>query len=230
MNTCLRPDLEPLTDRLRKLPVDARGYPVPWFVDWIDGPDGQRVPEFRAMDPQKWRRAVTERRCWVCGDPLGRWLTFPIGPMCAISRTTAEPPSHLECASWSVRNCPFLSRPRMVRREGGMEDAEKAAGMMIMRNPGVICLWTTRGYEVFNDGHGKPLITIGDPESVSWWREGRAATRAEVDASVAGGLPILMNEAQSNGRFAVEELGRCVERAQALFPALTSVDASDPHE
>jgi hypothetical protein len=224
--TTIRPELEALPVRLRHLPLDARGYPVPWFVDWIDGPDG-RVPEFRAMDPEKFRRAVTERRCWVCGEPLGRWLTFPIGPMCAITRTTAEPPSHLECASWSVRNCPFLSQPRMVRREGGMEGAEKAAGMMIMRNPGVICIWTTRGYELFNDGQGKPLITIGNPESVAWWREGRAATRAEVEDSVAGGLPILMNEAKQQGRFAVEEFGRCVDRARLLFPVsgLQSVDA-----
>lgn len=95
--TEIRPELEALPVRLRKLPVDARGYPVPWFVDWIEGPEG-RVPEFRAMDPRKWVRAVKERLCWVCGEALGRWLVFPIGPMCAITRTTAEPPSHLDCA------------------------------------------------------------------------------------------------------------------------------------
>ena len=62
---------------------------------------------------------MREKRCWVCGDPLGVHLTFPIGPMCALNRTISEPPSHHECASWSARNCPFLSRPHMVRREDG---------------------------------------------------------------------------------------------------------------
>ena len=62
--TTLRPELDAagMPDRMKLLPIDDRGYPVPWFVDWIDG-----KPEFRAMDPTKWRRAVTEQRCWTCG-------------------------------------------------------------------------------------------------------------------------------------------------------------------
>lgn len=215
MQTAVRPELEALPPRLQRLPVDERGYPVPWFVAWVDG-----RPEFRAMDRDKWIRAVKEKRCWVCGDVLGRWLAFPIGPMCAITRTTAEPPSHVECAEWSIRNCPFLSQPSMVRRDDHLPDEiEAAAGLMIKRNPGVICLWITREYEVFNDGHGKPLLTVGKPERVSWWCEGRAATRAEVDASVEGGLPILLTEARREGRFAVEALGKQVKFAEGFFPA-----------
>lgn len=231
----VRLELEALPPRLRKLPVDARGYPVPWFVAWVDGPDGpETVPEFRAMDGRKFRRAVKERLCWVCGEMLGRWLAFPIGPMCCITRTIAEPPSHVECAEWSVRNCPFLSQPSMVRRENDLPaDALEAAGFAIKRNPGVMCLWITRGYELFDDGHGKPLITIGAPERVTWWREGRAATRAEVEESVSSGLPILLSAARRDGPFAVAELERQHARAQALFPVQAkeepvSADAVDP--
>jgi len=215
----VRPDLETLPLRLRKLRVDARGYPVPWFVAWVPGPDGVDVPEFRAMDGVKFRAAVKLKLCWVCGEPLGRWLAFPIGPMCAITRTISEPPSHQECAEWSVRNCPFLSQPRMVRREDNLPaDAEEAAGHGIKRNPGVVAIWTTRSYELFKDANGKPLITVGEPDTVTWWCEGRAATREEVDASVAGGLPILMNDAKAQGKFAVEALGRFYDRAYTLFP------------
>lgn len=106
----------------------------------------------------------------------------------------------------------------MVRREGGLSGVEEAAGMMIKRNPGVICLWTTRGYEVFNDGRDKPLITIGTAERVTWWREGRSATRDEVEESITSGLPILLAEAKRDGPFAVEELGRGVERTRLLYP------------
>jgi len=221
--TTVRPDLETLPPRLRKLPVDVRGYPVPWFVAWVDGPDGpETVPDFRVVDARKFRAAVKLKLCWVCGEPLGRWLAFPIGPMCAITRTISEPPSHVECAEWSVRNCPFLSQPKMVRRDDNLPaDATEPAGFGIKRNPGVMCLWVTRSFELFNDGRGKPLITIGNPDRVMWWCEGRTATRAEVDASVESGLPILMGDAQREGKFAVESLGRFYERAKALFPAPT---------
>lgn len=189
----LRPELDAvgMPDRMRRLPIDDRGYCVPWFVAWIDG-----KPEFRAMDPAKWRRAVTERRCWVCGDILGKWLTFTIGPMCAINRTTAEPPSHTACATWSVKNCPFLTRPQMVRREDDQVNmaacAANVAGDMIARNPGVTLLWTTPSYSIFRDGKGMPLIEIGDAATVGWYREGRTATRAEVEESIATGLPFLL--------------------------------------
>ena len=217
----MRPNLEPLPLRIAKLPVDARGYPVPWFVAWVDGPDGhETVPEFRAMDGRKFRRAVKERLCWVCGETLGRWLAFPIGPMCAITRTISEPPSHRDCAEWSIRNCPFLSQPAMVRRDDDHlpADAQAPAGHGLTRNPGVTCLWITRSYELFDDGRGKALITIGEPSEVTWWREGRAATRAEVDASVTSGFPALLAAAKLDGPFAVESLGKCAARAELYYP------------
>src|SRR4029077_5467623 len=116
-------------------------------------------------------------------------------------------------------HCPFLSQPAMVRREGDLPaEAEAPGGIAIKRNPGVICLWITRSYEIFNDGHGKPLVTLGEPAEVTWWREGRPATRAEVDASVNGGLPTLLAAAKSDGAFAVEALGKQAKLAERLFP------------
>jgi hypothetical protein len=129
----LRPELDAagMPHRMKFLPVD-RGYPVPWFVDWIDG-----APEFRAMNPNKWVAAVKKKLCWVCGSKLGKYMAFVSGPMCGINRTSSEPPCHLDCARWSAKNCPFLVRPRMVRREGdGMEDGKFAGGIGLTRNPG----------------------------------------------------------------------------------------------
>jgi hypothetical protein len=178
------------------LPLDRRGYPVPWFVAWVNG-----EPEFRAMDYGKWRRAMKEKLCWVCGGKLGRWQTFVIGPMCGINRTTAEPPCHRTCAQWSARNCPFLSRPHMVRREDEVMCAarENVAGTMIPRNPGVSLLWTTDSYTIFDDSKGGKLIQIGEPDSVEWWAEGKPATREQVEASVNSGLPLLANMAAEHG-------------------------------
>src|SRR5437879_499371 len=131
--------------------------------------------------------------------------------MCGINRTTSEPPSHLDCARWSARNCPFLNNPRMVRRQDELvndeQAREKVAGYPIMRNPGVVLLWITRQYEIFPDGKGGRLIQIGEPESVEWYREGRPATRAEVLESVESGLPALVALAQQQ-EGAMEHLER----------------------
>jgi hypothetical protein len=219
MTMKLRGDLEPLTARLARLPIDARGYPIPWFVAWVDQ-DGRKVPDFRVVDSAKFVLAVKERRCWVCGVPLGRWLAFPIGPMCAITRTTSEPPCHLECAEWSARNCPFLVNPSRGRDTANLpSEHEQAAGFGLTRNPGVVAVWLTRGYDVFQvrEGNRGVLITMGDPAQVTWWREGRRATVEEVETSINGGFPALMELAKLQGPFAVEELGRQYKRAEQLW-------------
>jgi hypothetical protein len=126
----LRKDLPVgIPDRIRNLPVDERGYPVPWFVDWIDG-----KPEFRAMDGRKFDRCINEKLCWVCGERLKKHVAFVIGPMCTITRTSAEPPSHLDCAEWSVKACPFLSKPQMKRREDDLINNENTEAALVRAN------------------------------------------------------------------------------------------------
>jgi hypothetical protein len=190
----------PLPERMKHLPVSKSGWLVPWFVDWHDG-----EPEFRAMDPVKWKRAINEKLCWVCGQRLGVHMAFLIGPMCAINRATSEPACHLDCARWSAQNCPFLSRPHMVRREDG-ELIPNPAGMVIERNPGAMCIWTTRTYVVFRCGRGY-LLEVGEPIVVEWWAEGKPATRAQIEHSITTGLPLLEAEAskQEGGIEALRE-------------------------
>lgn len=210
----IRQDLEKLPDRMLSLPIDERGYVVPWFVDWIDG-----KPEFRAMDPRKWTEAVRFKKCWVCGNRLGRWMTFVAGPMCGINRTSSEPPSHLECARWSSRNCPFLSNSQMVRREDADFNPESRCigGFALNRNPGVAMLWTTDHYDIFSDGKGGRLLHMGEPNTVEWWANGKMATREEVMRSIDTGLPSLEVIAQQqNG--AMEYLLECRERFMKFVP------------
>jgi hypothetical protein len=175
-----------IPERLRGAPLSPEGYPVPWFVPWLDG-----VPEFRAMDGEKFVAAVRRRLCWLCGQPLGKHLCFPIGPMCAVTRTTAEPPSHLSCAEYAVKVCPFLTQPRMRRNEKDMPEEKYSPGEMIKRNPGVTVLWTTLGFNLFRDGDRGYLFSVGDPEHVEVYAEGRTATIEELVASVSSGYPLL---------------------------------------
>ena len=210
-------NLDTLPRTMRGLPRDHRGYPVPWFVAWIGG-----KPEFRAMDRTARRRAIQEKRCWVCGSRLGKDMCFVAGPMCGINRTSAEPPSHIECGRWSAQNCPFLANPHMVRREdeaiNNQNLRDQAPGIALTRNPGVAMLWITRSYEIFPDGRGQVLIQMGKPESVEWWCEGKAATKEQVADAIDSGLPAL--EAMARQEFGgLEALNRSIRSFQKLLPA-----------
>lgn len=212
----VRPTLPPMPPRIARLPrCPKRLIPVPWFVAWL--PTGE--PEFRMADPEKFVLAVRDRRCWVCGEPLGRNMTFTLGCMCGINRNSAEPPCHLDCAEYSVKACPFLTKPHMTRREDDFTEAVGVdpPGEFIKRNPGVTLLWTTRTYRPFRD-RGGYLIEIGDPEHLSFWREGRRASRREVLDSVGSGLPLLEAEAAKQPG-AEEVLGNMVRRFLKLVPA-----------
>lgn len=212
-----RPDQEPLPRRMQHLPIDPeRGFVVPWFVAWLDG-----KPEFRAMDGKKFVRALNQRLCWVCGTKLETRFAFVAGPMCGINRTSAEPPSHIECARWSARNCPFLSNPDMVRRQdeeiNNATTRNGAPGFAILRNPGVAMVWITREFELFDDSKGKPLIQMGRPHEVEWYYRGRFATRAEVEESINNGIGALESAARTE-EGGMEELNRKRQQFQKLLP------------
>lgn len=204
----LRPELPTPPARIARLPIDERGYPVPFFVQWVkDGepvPPGEGVPDHRIMDPTKMPRALRERLCWICGDKLGKYHTYSIGPMCAINRTISEPGSHLECARYATQACPFMARPHARRREAGRpETAVDAAGVHLHRNPGVMLLWTTttpaKPYRTYGDGVSRDgiLFDLPAPESVEAWCEGRKATWDEVAESIRSGLPLLLDSAKA---------------------------------
>lgn len=222
-----RSDLPTPPRAIAKLPVDRRGYWVPWFVQWLNG-----EPEFRAMDPDKFARAIRERRCWVCGEKLYDEMIFVVGPMCALNRISSEPPSHRQCAQFSARGCPFLSRPHMHRREDEeINRVKKAApGLMVERNPGVTLLWFTRTYELQRvqamPEHGVAagyLFNMGKPFMAEWYAYGRPATRAEVMESINTGLPIF-HEANRKQGIDVDageaEIKRRLAETQRLLPKL----------
>jgi hypothetical protein len=225
----LRTDLPPLPARMQRLPIDPpRGVPVPWFVTWFDNGEvcraGQGAPDFRIVRTDRIIDAYRHSLCWVCGDRLGVHKSFAIGPMCAINRTSSEPPSHLECADFSARACPFLTKPHMRRRENDKPEGWiEPAGTMIRRNPGAILVWTTRSFKPFRAPGGVGfLFELGEPEHVRWYCEGWPATRAEVMHSIETGLPILRVEAESEGPDAVADLERLTDQAMRLLPGEVS--------
>ncbi len=208
----MNPSIE-IPSRIKKLAINKDGYPVPWFVAWIDG-----QPDFRVIKPDGIRDAVKMRLCWVCGEPLGAYMAFVIGPMCAVNRVSSEPPSHKECAIFSAKACPFLSNPERPRRETHLpEDHKEAAGIGIARNPGVTLIWITKSYKLFGVERGV-LFDIGPVEEVLWFARGREATHEEVLHSIETGLPLLKDMAKKDGEEAEKELEERLTSALCLLP------------
>jgi hypothetical protein len=220
-----RPSLPPMPKRIARLPRDHRGFPVPWFVAWFkDGKQCDRgvgEPDFRIAVSDKIAIAHRRKLCWTCGEPLGQHLAFLIGPMCAVNRVISEPPSHFECAEFAAKACPFLTQPRMRRNAKDLpDDRIPPPGFGFKRNPGAVCIWVTETYSVFRPDMGAPgvLFRLGPPNQVRWLAEGRAATREEVEASIASGLPSLQEVAALQGVEAIEELGRQLVTAMKHLP------------
>ena len=207
-----RSDLPPVPDRMLHLPIDDRGFPVPWFVHKRD--DG--TYDFRVVRRGGVAEAWNKKSCWLCGYPLGVYKANVVGPMCGINRVTSEPPQHLECATFAAKACPFLTRPLAVRNERDLP-TDRVAGVPVKRNPGVCMIWTTKHVQPFKVSNGW-LFQLGDPTNWSFWREGRRATRAEIDESVRAGMPFLEEAAAKDGARGKAELAVMVTKFEAMLP------------
>jgi hypothetical protein len=210
---------------MESLPRNEQGYPIPWFVAHQD--DGTR--DFRIAGEEQWIDAIRFKKCWVCGKPKGRYHAFLIGPMCAVNRITSEPPSHLECATYSALCCPFMASPQMVRRDKHKpEGVIPPPGIHLDRNPGVGLVWVTTSFDitivpeqrdddgniVFNKGR---LVRLGDPTELHWYATGRPATYTEIVHSIERGLPILQANAEADGPEAVAHLQQQTRTAYGLI-------------
>jgi hypothetical protein len=210
-----REGLPEVPDLMRWLPIDKRGFPVPWFTPRMA--DGEW--NFQVIMPGRIEQALKFRCCWICGKTLFKNLAFVLGPMCAITRTSSEPPSHCECASFAAKACPFLTRPRMRRAPVGEELKVVTPGILLERNPGVCLVWVTRRFTALHASGGL-LFTVGEPIRVEAYSEGRPALPEEIEDSIAGGLPRLVelaqqDEAEAPG--ALAELERRLELARRLM-------------
>lgn len=212
--TALPAEDVPVPAQVARLPRDRHGRVVPWFVHIKD--DGQ--PDHRVGRDGALRDALRFDLCWMCGGARGRYGSFVLGPMCIINRTTAEPPCHLECAVYAARVCPFLTTPRMRRRDTGLPEGTVVPGVMIERNPGVVAVWTTRDWTTKTPPNGGILFDLDPlPAALLWFSEGRSAHRSEALAAIDSGLPILL--AHTDGDLdAAADIQQEYQRILSLLP------------
>jgi hypothetical protein len=101
-----------------------------------------------------------------------------------------------------------------------------APGLGLDRQPGAVCLWSTRHYTPFRAyaGQAGVLFSLGDPVGLAWYAHGREATPVEIWESVATGLPLLRDTARQEGTAAALALEAAVDRFLTLMPALRACE------
>lgn len=179
------------------LPHDARGRPVPWHL----GPagDGEAMASQLRLDMAKARSL-----CWTCGQRLGSHLVFTIDARQALSRVSADPPSHLICAAWLAVAYPPPERPKAP------EDA--------LPDDGIVALWSTRDCTLVPLDGGGHLFALDRPTAVTWYCHGRAATNEEAARAVAGNIPPLQALAELEGLAAMVDLNEGIKWVMPFLP------------
>lgn len=170
----LRPDMKDAPRSMTSRPVDHRGFYVPWFVTKKDEQDHW---DFQGIDSRRFYEAMDKHLCWVSGQPLGKYVSFVVGPMCCINLVAGDPPTRREEAEWSARVCPFLSRPLALR--GPIPEDHVTGGNMVPDNPGTVAVWTCLKNTVgFN--RKTNLFHLPEPTSVEFWHKSERASKEQV--------------------------------------------------
>lgn len=175
--------------RLASRPKDRRGYPIPWIVT-ID-PDG--VPHFTINDYDKHFRAVTEKRCALCGHKLNgnTWLVG--GPGAAFHKMGGyiDPPVHKDCGTYALKVCPFLALTYAKRIEDktlrGRDDVLVAVETRVNpAQPEVFVFIKTAGITPVDAGGGSVVLQPKRPLlAVEFWRHGERISATEARPLIA---------------------------------------------
>lgn len=201
----------PMPHNIAKLPSDERGYPIPKFVATRNG-----IRDFRLMDYDFRTQCIRDKICWICGEPLRKYFSFIAGPMSCLNRTVIEPPSHIRCAHYAVRVCPFLAVPNMRRNERALPDNVAVDGKMHPGNPGVCAMWITNKYVVWEPRPGEVLLMMGEPARIIFWAEGRALSRAEIQQALQDGYHRMQSLVKNCSRRDQREMQSMLNRAKIV--------------
>ncbi|HZU59228.1 MAG TPA: hypothetical protein VFA06_25330 [Actinocrinis sp.] len=135
----MRLDEIPMPPAVAARPRDARGFPVLAITPWSNG-----TPDFAATSTARILVCAVERRCSICGTPLGKgpvWRVVAGDEAAAIARAlgdgvpysnaakTVEPPGHHACMLYAAMVCPYLVRPTGRRgTDAAVPDARFSRG------------------------------------------------------------------------------------------------------
>lgn len=160
---------------------DKRGYPIPYIVYR----DRQGRPHFTVNDAKMVKRVLLHNRCGICGNKMGDIVYFVGGPSCAFHPNGAyvDPPMHKECATYSLKVCPFLAFRKYAGTQAEyviekIKENHDRPGYEIKADTGVMpgkpelfVLLGTKGFVNMGDFTAPRLVKTSE-EDVEFWKDG----------------------------------------------------------
>lgn len=184
-----RPDWRtvPVPERMKKLPRDARGYPI--FAMAFRDDSGR--PHFTVNDGAIRQRMIKQDRCSICDGVLlrGRW--FIGGDRSAFDPLGAyiDPPVHSECAHYALRVCPYLAAPAYASLIHGRTVPDDASLMVVDQTaidspttadeirPHLFVAVLARGQRFMPTQAGGVLLPAKPYIAVEYWQHGEQLAR-----------------------------------------------------
>jgi hypothetical protein len=181
-------------DRIKALPVDKRGYPIP-FVVLIDN---EGTPHFKVNDERKNIECMEKKICHICGQPLKGEYWFIGGQLSAYHPKGVfnDGAVHYECGLFALHTCPYLANSnyhvansdenieRMRKQLEGKLDTIPILNDPTQKNKEKLafhCFVKAKDYKV-NAHPGYPVLTISPKwpyEQVEFYVDGRRIHKAE---------------------------------------------------
>lgn len=166
----------PLPERMRNLPTDHRGYPIPANIF----KDDAGVYHFIINDEVKRQEQIYLQHCAICDGDLGGEFWFVGGPMSALHPQGAyiDTAQHYECVTYALKVCPYLAtrpykRPEPEKVVGRVAPAPNQQlfvdPTMIPGQPEVFILVMSNSFEVIEHGQ---YVKPGEPVIVEAWIDG----------------------------------------------------------
>lgn len=177
----------PIPARMARLPLDKRGYPIPWNTATGKG----NVPLFIINDTHRHLAALEFELCGICSDPLDRVRWFVGGPGSAFHPDGwyQDLPLHHECAHYALAVCPWLALPVYTRRIDVVDPSKLTPDLRVLFDPthdpdrpALFVAIGSQGTEIgrqFSPYAGSTYIRPTKPYvAVEYWQHGQQLTQA----------------------------------------------------
>ncbi|MCB2109331.1 MAG: hypothetical protein KDE14_16600 [Rhodobacteraceae bacterium] len=181
-------------DHIMRLPVDGRGYPVPYFASYFDG-----KPDFRVIDRDKVIATATGKCCTICGGPLNGEAYFAVGPKALILTCATDGPSHKDCIEYAIRTCPFILNPNARARRSGLPEHPAIREQAIPERPPIYGVVSVRGDVKIDNSH-ITILCSWDQADYRFSKDGKWIEPAEARPFIETAIGELQAEIENGPR------------------------------